>query len=66
MPAMVTTMTATDSGWSFLRAGAAASEAGWAGGAGAEVIQLLSDVEVNHECVLCIGQVPLPGGASTA
>ena len=55
MPAMVTTMTATDSGWSFPRAGAAASEAGWAGGAGAEVIQLLSDVEVDLECVLCIG-----------
>ena len=28
MPAMATTMTATDSGWSFPRAGAAASEAG--------------------------------------
>ena len=28
MLAMVTTMTATDSGWSFPRAGAAASEAG--------------------------------------
>ena len=42
MPAMVTTMTATDSGWSFPRAGAAASEAGWAGGAGAEVSQLMT------------------------
>ena len=54
MLAMVTTMTATDSGWSFPRAGAAASEAGWAGGAGAEVSQLLSDVEVDHVCVSCI------------
>ena len=54
MPAMATTMTATDSGWSFPRAGAAASEAGWAGGAGAEVIQL-SDVEADHVCVQCIG-----------
>ena len=37
MLATVTIMMATDSGWSFPRAGAAASEAGWAGGAGAEV-----------------------------
>ena len=53
MPAMATTMTATDSGWSFPRAGAAASEAGVARAEGEGVTNSFIIIIVKADIWFC-------------